>query len=152
MSSVSSVGSSSVAASGAALEIVAASMSTAATPRDLSVALSAAVSIPPSWEWLNPSDANVVRALPAASAVVGYADRIGAADDDLRTAIADLVADLRHLTDALGGDWADVSATADRDYSGEIEPASENPVVYPEVYDAVLGVEPLRGRTGLRRR
>lgn len=143
MSTVSPVGSSSVAAGSPALGVVASSMSTAATPRDLSVSVAAiAVPLPLSWECSNPADANVVRALPAAHAVVGYADRIGAADDDLRTAIADLVADLRHLADAVGVDWDDVSATADRDYSceveGDIEPASENPVVNPEVPDAVL--------------
>ncbi|MGV9748080.1 hypothetical protein ACWDTG_24720 [Rhodococcus zopfii] len=57
---------------------------------------------------LDPAAARAVRARAALFAVVPYGQRTTADADDLESLLADLVADLRHLTDQLGIDWHDI--------------------------------------------
>jgi hypothetical protein len=60
----------------------------------------------------------------AAAAVLAYARRIchlSTANDEMpETVISDLLADLRHLSDALGLDYAESDVRGDRDYEAEV--------------------------------
>lgn len=56
----------------------------------------------------DPAAARAVRARAALFAVVPYGQRTTADDGDLESLLADLVADLRHLTDQLGIDWHEI--------------------------------------------
>lgn len=68
---------------------------------------------------------NAARALAAARAVAGYARSQGLEADDLRTAIGDLLCDLRHLCDAHGLDFAQVDEDGTRHYEHERNLAAE---------------------------
>ncbi|MCV7283733.1 DUF4262 domain-containing protein [Mycolicibacterium wolinskyi] len=71
---------------------------------------------------VDPQADNNLRARRGATALIGYAMDLGKSglDAELDTAATDMLADLRHLFDALGMDWEASLATADRNYCAEI--------------------------------
>lgn len=60
------------------------------------------------------------RVFLAANAVIGCAGRCGMLREPLEDAVIDLVADLIHLCDATGLDWAKVVDLADIHHSDEV--------------------------------
>jgi hypothetical protein len=64
-----------------------------------------------------PHHDNTVRASFAASALVAYTGRRGS--DTLETDLADLLADMRHLADALGINFRDALVTSGVNYLAE---------------------------------
>lgn len=67
---------------------------------------------------------NGTRAGHAAAALIAYARRTGLIhDEEPETAIGDLLGDLRHLCDALGLDFADLSDKGHRHYAEELHGA-----------------------------
>ncbi len=73
-------------------------------------------------EGLDPQRDNDIRAGWAARALVAYAQHLGNASltEEVETAAADLLSDLRHLFDALGIDWEAAVSSSDDHYRGEI--------------------------------
>lgn len=71
---------------------------------------------------VDPQADNDVRARWGARALVGYATHLGGASlgSELETAATDMLADVRHLFDALGMDWQAALSTVDRNYRAEI--------------------------------
>ena len=71
---------------------------------------------------VDPQADNDVRARWGARALVGYATHLGGASlsSELETSVTDMLADVRHLFDALGLDWHDALSTVDRNYRAEI--------------------------------
>ncbi|WP_076207157.1 DUF4262 domain-containing protein [Mycolicibacterium fortuitum] len=71
---------------------------------------------------VDPQADNDVRARWGAQALIGYATHLGGASlgSELETAATDMLADVRHLFDALGLDWQDALSTVDRNYRAEI--------------------------------
>jgi len=71
---------------------------------------------------LDPMRDNGVRAGWAARGLVAYAVHLGGATltEEISVAAGDLLADLRHLFDALGLDWDAALASADMHYRAEI--------------------------------
>lgn len=63
---------------------------------------------------------NSLRARSAAYAVKAYADRVGTRDEEPGVAIGDLLCDLRHLCDALGLDFDDLSLRGEGHYNAEV--------------------------------
>lgn len=73
---------------------------------------------------------NTLRAGFVASAVVTFAQRVGNEDEDLATILVDMLADLRHLVDAIGDEletrydldspWSELLASAADHYHAEI--------------------------------
>ena len=73
-------------------------------------------------EGTDPQRDNDIRAGWAARALVAYAQHLGNASltEEVETAAADLLSDLRHLFDALGIDWEAAVSSSDGHYRGEI--------------------------------
>lgn len=63
---------------------------------------------------------NDARASFGAAVLVAYAERVGGESNEVDTQLSDLLADLRHLCDALGLDYDAADATAHMHYCREI--------------------------------
>lgn len=60
-------------------------------------------------------------AAQGARALQEYARRTGLEQDEPRTALIDLLADLHHLADALGLDYLELEDAADKRYDNELD-------------------------------
>jgi hypothetical protein len=63
---------------------------------------------------------NDARASFGAAVLVAYSERVGGESNEVETQLADLLADLRHVCDALGLDYEAADATAHVNYWREI--------------------------------
>lgn len=115
-------------------------LTSASTPQSLGDVVTAVpLTLPTACYVDDPKEAQAIRALPAARAVVEYSQRVGASEHDLETAIADLLVDLQHLADVASVDWQVVTELAVRDYRREtrsLQPVS-NPT-YPDLPESVV--------------
>ncbi|UQX13402.1 DUF4262 domain-containing protein [Candidatus Mycobacterium methanotrophicum] len=74
--------------------------------------------VPGSLSIVDPQADNDRRAMWGARALLGYATWLG--KGTLETTASDMLADLRHLFDALGLDWEDAMSSVERNYRAEI--------------------------------
>lgn len=68
----------------------------------------------------DPAEANAVRALNAVGVLADYSRLVGDDGDDLIVGLTDLLADLRHLADAVGLEWDEADETAYRRHREEV--------------------------------
>ncbi|RZL80104.1 MAG: hypothetical protein EOP32_17695 [Rhodococcus sp. (in: high G+C Gram-positive bacteria)] len=92
----------------------------ASSAEDLANAAGLRDQTPHAYEIAEPAEVNAVRALNVAGPFADYMRLVGDSDEDLHVGMYDLLADLRHLSDAVGVEWHDVDETAHQRYQEEV--------------------------------